>query len=108
MVLRQPHRGGEKCFDGLALTDPGTGDHIPTQLFVGALRKIERLRPECKHFGFKSREGLSAFPRAKFVPAQPALQPGVNKLVGTSLSARILTSTYARHMLTTTWYENTR
>ena len=81
MVLRRPHRGGEKCFDGLALTDPGTGDHIPTQLFVGALRKIERLRPECKHFGFKSREGLSAFPRAKFVPAQPALQPGVNKLV---------------------------
>src|SRR5579863_2634347 len=41
VVLRQPHRAGEKCFvdfcDGLALTNPDTGDHIPTQLFVGAL-----------------------------------------------------------------------
>src|SRR6202035_1744667 len=41
VVLRQPHRGGEKCFvdfcDGLALINPNTGDRIPTQLFVGAL-----------------------------------------------------------------------
>jgi hypothetical protein len=41
VVLRQPHRAGEKCFvdfcDGLALIDPDTGDRIPTQLFVGAL-----------------------------------------------------------------------
>ena len=41
VVLRQPHRAGEKCFvdfcDGLALFDPNTGNRIETQLFVGAL-----------------------------------------------------------------------
>jgi transposase len=41
VLLRQPHRAGEKCFvdfcDGLALINPNTGDRIPTQLFVGAL-----------------------------------------------------------------------
>ena len=41
VVLRQQHCGGEKSFvdfcDGLALTDPVTGEAIPTQLFVGAL-----------------------------------------------------------------------
>lgn len=41
VVLRQPHRAGEKCFvdfcDGLAVIDPNTGDRIETQLFVGAL-----------------------------------------------------------------------
>ena len=41
VVLRQHHRGGERCFvdfcDGIALTDPLTGDRVPTQLFVGAL-----------------------------------------------------------------------
>lgn len=41
VVLRQHHRPGEKCFvdfcDGLALTDPLTGERVPTQLFVGAL-----------------------------------------------------------------------
>ncbi|MGH7461529.1 MAG: IS21 family transposase, partial [Longimicrobiales bacterium] len=40
-VLRQQHRAGEKVFvdfcDGLSLVDPGTGELIPTQLFVGAL-----------------------------------------------------------------------
>ena len=41
VVLRQPHRAGEKCFvdfcDGLALIDQHTGERIATQLFVGAL-----------------------------------------------------------------------
>lgn len=41
VVLRQHHRPGEKAFvdfcDGIALTDPVTGEKIPTQLFVGAL-----------------------------------------------------------------------
>jgi len=41
VVLRQPHRAGEKVFvdfcDGLWLTDPNTGTMISTQLFVGAL-----------------------------------------------------------------------
>lgn len=41
VVLRQHHKPGEKCFvdfcDGIALTDPITGDKVPTQLFVGAL-----------------------------------------------------------------------
>jgi len=41
VVLRQQHRGGEKVFvdfcDGIALTDPVSGEPIPTQLFVGAL-----------------------------------------------------------------------
>jgi transposase len=41
VVLRQVHRGGEKCFvdycDGLALIDERTGERVPTQLFVGAL-----------------------------------------------------------------------
>jgi transposase len=41
VVLRQPHRGGDKVFvdfcDGLALIDPNSGERIPTQLFVGAL-----------------------------------------------------------------------
>lgn len=40
-VMRQAHRAGEKMFvdycDGLALTDPLTGELIPTQLFVAAL-----------------------------------------------------------------------
>ena len=37
-VMRQEHRAGEKLFvdytDGLAITDPETGERIPTQLFV--------------------------------------------------------------------------
>jgi len=41
VVMRQHHRPGEKTFvdfcDGIALTDPVTGDRVPTQLFVGAL-----------------------------------------------------------------------
>lgn len=41
VVLRQHYRGGERCFvdycDGIAITDPLTGEKIPTQLFVGAL-----------------------------------------------------------------------
>lgn len=41
VVLRQAHRAGEKVFvdfcDGLGLTDPVTGDKVPTQLFVAAL-----------------------------------------------------------------------
>ncbi len=41
VVLRQPHRAGEKVFvdfcDGLSLTDSITGEIISTQLFVGAL-----------------------------------------------------------------------
>ena len=41
VVLRQPHRAGEKCFvdfcDGLWLIDEHTGERIGTQLFVGAL-----------------------------------------------------------------------
>lgn len=38
-VMRQEHRAGEKLFvdytDGLAITDPKTGELVPTQLFVG-------------------------------------------------------------------------
>ena len=41
VVMRHHHRGGEKCFvdfcDGIPLTDPLTGENIPTELFVGAL-----------------------------------------------------------------------
>jgi transposase len=41
VVLRQPHRAGEKVFvdfcDGISLVDAYTGEIIPTQLFVGAL-----------------------------------------------------------------------
>lgn len=41
VVMRQHHRPGEKSFvdfcDGIALTDPVTGEKTPTQLFVGAL-----------------------------------------------------------------------
>jgi len=41
VVLRQPHRAGEKVFvdfcDGLSLLDPISGERIKTQLFVGAL-----------------------------------------------------------------------
>lgn len=41
VVLRQPHRAGEKVFvdfcNGLSLIDAHTGEVIPTQLFVGAL-----------------------------------------------------------------------
>jgi transposase len=41
VVLRQPHRAGEKVFvdfcDGLSLIDAHTGERIRTQLFVGAL-----------------------------------------------------------------------
>jgi transposase len=41
VVLRQQHRPGEKVFvdfcDGLAFTDPVTGERMPTQLFVAAL-----------------------------------------------------------------------
>lgn len=41
IVMRQHHRPGEKTFvdfcDGIALTDPVTGEQMPTQLFVGAL-----------------------------------------------------------------------
>ncbi|MDA8363904.1 MAG: hypothetical protein M0Z84_08830 [Gammaproteobacteria bacterium] len=41
LVLRQHHRGGEKCFvdfcDGMKLTDPLSGERIPTELFVAAL-----------------------------------------------------------------------
>ena len=37
-VMRQAHKAGEKLFvdytDGLALTDPKTGERIPTQIFV--------------------------------------------------------------------------
>ena len=39
-VMRQEHRAGEKLFvdyaDGLSITDPRTGEMIPTQLFVAA------------------------------------------------------------------------
>ena len=41
VVLRQHYRGGERAFvdycDGIAITDPLSGEKIPTQLFVGAL-----------------------------------------------------------------------
>jgi len=41
VVLRQHHRPGEKTFvdfcDGIALTNPVTGERVPTQLFVAAL-----------------------------------------------------------------------
>ena len=41
VVMRQHHRPGEKTFvdfcDGIALTNPVTGEKEPTQLFVGAL-----------------------------------------------------------------------
>ncbi len=41
VVMRQRHRGGEKVFvdfcDGIPLTDPLTGEKVPTELFVGAL-----------------------------------------------------------------------
>jgi transposase len=41
VVLRQAHRGGEKAFvdfcDGISLVHPGTGEPVPTQLFVGTL-----------------------------------------------------------------------
>jgi transposase len=41
VVMRQHHRPGEKTFvdfcDGIALTDPVTGEKLPTELFVGAL-----------------------------------------------------------------------
>ena len=41
VVLRQQHRPGEKVFvdfcDGLAFTDPVSGERVPTQLFVAAL-----------------------------------------------------------------------
>ncbi len=41
VVMRSHHRGGEKCFvdfcDGIHLTDPLTGEKVPTELFVGAL-----------------------------------------------------------------------
>ncbi len=41
VVMRQHHRPGEKAFvdfcDGIALTDPLTGEKVPTELFVGAL-----------------------------------------------------------------------
>jgi hypothetical protein len=41
VVLRQHHRPGEKTFvdfcDRIALTDPVSGEKIPTQLIVGAL-----------------------------------------------------------------------
>ena len=41
VVLRQPHRAGEKSFldfcDGLPLFDEHTGERISTELFVGAL-----------------------------------------------------------------------
>jgi transposase len=41
VVLRQPHRAGEKCFvdfcDGLPLYGEHTGERIATELFVGAL-----------------------------------------------------------------------
>ena len=36
--MRQDHRGGEKLFvdyaEGLSLTDPKTGEAVPTELFV--------------------------------------------------------------------------
>lgn len=39
LVMRQEHKAGEKVFvdycDGLSIVDPGTGELIPTQLFVG-------------------------------------------------------------------------
>ena len=41
VVMRNHHRPGEKVFvdfcDGIKLTDPVTGDKIPTELFVGTL-----------------------------------------------------------------------
>lgn len=41
LVMRQTHRAGEKVFvdycDGIAITDPRTGELIATQLFVGVL-----------------------------------------------------------------------
>jgi transposase len=41
VVLRQPHRAGEKSFvdycDGLAIFNEHTGERIPTELFVGTL-----------------------------------------------------------------------
>ncbi len=41
VVMRSHHRPGEKVFvdfcDGIKLTDPVTGDKIPTELFVGTL-----------------------------------------------------------------------
>jgi transposase len=41
VVLRQQHGPGEKTFvdfcDGIGLTDPVTGERVPTQLFVAAL-----------------------------------------------------------------------
>ncbi|SRR6266404_1361129 len=46
VVLRQPHRAGEKCFvdfcDGLPLLDEHTGERISTELFVGALGLCRR------------------------------------------------------------------
>lgn len=41
VVLRQNHTPGERCFvdycDGIALTDPVSGQKVPTHLFVGVL-----------------------------------------------------------------------
>jgi len=41
VVLRQNHAPGERSFvdycDGVAITDPVSGERVPTQLFVGAL-----------------------------------------------------------------------
>ena len=41
VVIRSHHRPGEKCLvdfcDGIAITDPLTGEKVPTELFVGAL-----------------------------------------------------------------------
>jgi transposase len=41
VVLRQNHAPGERSFvdycDGIALTDPVSGQKVPTQLFVGVL-----------------------------------------------------------------------
>jgi transposase len=41
VVLRQNHAPGERSFvdycDGIALTDPASGEKVPTELFVGAL-----------------------------------------------------------------------
>lgn len=41
VVLRQTHRPGERSFvdycDGIALTDPVSGETVPTELFVGVL-----------------------------------------------------------------------
>lgn len=41
LSMRQEHRAGERAFvdycDGLPLTDPRTGEKVPTELFVGCL-----------------------------------------------------------------------